>query len=202
MTQLIYSNNFYSSCFSPTFCGRNFVVRESKTYFEKLKINRKLDLELTREFYRVNQVNVPKWIKDASIKLENFFNLLTTPFISIKERDVFGVFDEKGKILGGFIGYEHMKRYQICGLFLENSIRRKKETPMILKSIVQNIKNSAENKKLNLITCEAYKKALPTLRLYKKAGFSPMLENRFKDMYSTTISLYAKVAEFGANILK
>ena len=141
-------------------------------------------------------------IKKFSIKLENFFNLLTTPFISINEKDVYGVFNKKGEICGGFIGCQEMKRYQICGLFLDEAIKRKKETPEILKSILQNIKTLVENKKLKVITCDAYKNALSTIRLYKKAGFKPMSTNKTNYMYSTTISMYAKTNDLNVNIIK
>ena len=152
---------------------------------------------LIEEFYRINQLMLPKCIKKFFIKIENLFNILTTPFFSIKQKDVVGVFDEQGNIHGGFLGFKCMKRYQVYGLFLDEKIKRTKHSPVVLKSILEKIKTLAENKKMKIVSCEAYKQARSTIRLYKKAGFK---EIKYRDIYSPTITLHADIAELGKNI--
>ena len=184
---------------TPTFCGRELVVRKANSYLESLRIGRKIDLALTEEFYRTNQLNFPKFIRKMSIKVENFGNLITTPILDIRKADVHGIFDENGKILGGFVGKEFMKSYHICGLFLDKTIKRTKDSAKAMFTIIEQIKENAQKKNLKTISCTAYRTATPTIRLYKKAGFKEV-PTLLQDFDNYSINLQAKANELGNNL--
>ena len=199
MFQLNFHQTHPINNFSPTFCARKLVLKEVTNYTEKLKINKIIEDELNKEFYKNCQPHLPHFIKAFSSKVERFFNILTTPFLDIKKLDILGLYDENSKIVGGVIGRKLTKNYHVGGLFLDDSIKRTKDSPRALIMIMNKIKDIAKKRNAQIISCDVYRNAYSTRRLYKKAGFK---EVNKKSPYDSllTIDLEVKTKDFGKNL--
>ena len=66
---------------------------------------------------------------------------------------------------------------------------------------MENVKKIAQKHKVKVISCEAYKKAPTTIKLYKKAGFKENLIKSY-DEDSLSVKLFVKLDEFGLNLEK
>ncbi len=199
MIQTNYPNLSTNFKCSPSFCARKLVLQEATSYIEKLKINKKIENAISTEFYKTCQTDLPYFFRYFSEKAEKFLNLLTTPFIEIKNFDVIGLYDEKSKLIGGFIGKKIMRQYRICGLYIDKEIKRTKDAPKALILMMNKIKELAQKKHLNIISCDVYRNALSTRRLYKKAGFEEINNKGLFDSL-ITIDLTVPTQNLGQNI--
>lgn len=196
MIQLNVNQNKYI----PSFQGRNLVIKEAESYVEKLRVNRKIEKAINKEFYENCQRDFPRWVRIASEKLENFFNLITTPFFDIKNFDVHAIYDENKKILGGFMGKKFMRQYHIGGLFIDKELRRTKDSMQALGLMMEKIKELANQKKLPLITCDAYREARSTISLYRKVGFKESKVGKFINDSLITLDLEVPTKDLGRGI--
>lgn len=199
MIQVSNSNLSKNLRYAPSFCARKFVVQEVSSYVEKLKINKKIENAISREFYEHCQTEFPKFFRYISEKMEKFLNLLTTPFLEIKKYDIVGIYDENKNLLGGFMGKKIMRQYCICGLYIDRKIQRTKDAPKALIMMMNKIKELAQNKHLSIISCDVYRNAHSTRRLYKKVGFE---EVNTKGLFDSliTIDLIVPTKKLGQNI--
>lgn len=170
MIQRPYPISFVNSSV-PSFCGYQFVIRKAKNYAEKFKVSRNADLAITDNFYKLYQQNWPKWFRSLSQKIENFLNLITMFPTSFRNADVLCVVDKDNKIVGGVFSEKINRRYHVFNLYLDESVKKTKEVPQILKEMIIKIKARAKEQHINFVSCQVYDRALPLIRLYKKAGF-------------------------------
>ena len=170
MIQNNYSNQLFN-CSFPSFCGQQFAVREAKNYAEKFRVSRNADLAITDNFYKLYQQNLPKWFRGLSQKIENFLNLVTMFPTEFRKADVLCVVNKENKIVGGVFAEKINRRYHVFNLYLDESVKKTKAVPQILKDMLEQIKKQAKERKLHFVSCQVYDRALPLIRLYKKAGF-------------------------------
>lgn len=195
----LYKNNYRSLL---SFGGRKFVVREVGNYFQKLKINYQIEKEVCHEYYSVNQQFFPKIVRAISEKIDNFVQLLDQPLCEIKKTDIWGIFNESGKLMGAISAKKNMKQYYISGLYFDKGLKRTKFVKEVFCELINKIKEKAQERELPLISCNAYKRALPTVRLYKKLGFREVKKLSGNSLYSDSLDLEVKTSELGKNLIK
>lgn len=170
MIQNNYSNQLFN-CSFPSFCGQQFVVRKAKNYAEKFRVSRQADLSITDDYYKLYHQNMPKWFNKLSKKIENFLNLVTMFPTEFRKADVLCVVNKENKIVGGVFAEKINRRYHVFNLYLDESVKKTKAVPQILKDMLEQIKKQAKERKLHFVSCQVYDRSKPLIRMYKKAGF-------------------------------